>query len=343
MLATLGPRVSEMFGGGRVTVVTNPTIWNIYNQAVGGSLNNAGLSVGLIEIPDGEQHKTLDTVTAIYEQLAMHKHARVEPVIALGGGVVGDMAGFAAATYMRGVPLVHVPTTLLAQVDSSIGGKTGVDMVFGKNLIGAFHQPAMVISDTSVLVTLPDSEVRQGLAEVIKTAFLSGGPLLELCRTKLDRMIALDPAAVTEAVHEAVQFKASVVSQDEFDITGARAILNYGHTVGHALEAAGEYLALTHGDAIAIGMAAAARLSTAIGLSNPELVGTTEDMLKSAGLPVRVPSGITPAKALEAMSADKKRTGKDPKFILLEDIGTTVLVEVEEDAVLRVLEEMSDG
>ena len=311
----------------RTIIGTNTTVSPLYGQALGEHLPDSVL----LTIEDGEVYKTLSTVEAIYSglvQLGLDRHGLI---LALGGGVVGDVMGFAAATYMRGVPLVQMPTSLLAMVDSSVGGKTGVDLPEGKNLVGAFKQPELVVIDPDVLATLPDVEWRCGLAEVVKHGLLADPALL-------------DPALLTRAraaefVPRAVKVKVDVVEQDPYE-QNIRAHLNLGHTFGHALERISGYT-WKHGEAVAIGMVAAARLSAKLGACNPDLPGTIETLLATLGLPTRL--GLyDPLNLWQAMATDKKWQHGQTRFVLLKEIGKPFIMEgVESEAVISVLTEMS--
>jgi 3-dehydroquinate synthase len=253
---------------------------------------------------------------------------RRSPVVALGGGVVSDLAGFAAATLLRGLPSVLVPTTLLAQVDAAVGGKTGINHVWGKNLIGAFHQPRLVLADVDCLRTLPKRELRAGLAEVIKYAAIRDAALFRTIEARLDDLLALRPEVLVSVVAACCRHKAAVVAEDEREERGARAVLNFGHTVGHAIEALTEYRELLHGEAVAIGMVAAARVSCGLGRCRSSAVERLERLLKQAGLPTDIPSGLQPAALALAMESDKKSADGRIRFVCLEDIGRTGFAEL---------------
>lgn len=323
----------------RATVISNADVWGLVGDKVDASLGKAGIAFDLVEVPEGETFKTYETAQALYEALAEFRASRGDPIIAVGGGVIGDLAGFVAATYMRGVPFVNIPTTLLAQVDSSIGGKTGVDLSEGKNLVGAFYQPALVISDTEVLHSLPDREVRCGLAEVIKTALLTGDGFLDYVDENMEDLVRLSEIALSETVRRCVKFKAAIVADDEHDLTGRRAILNYGHTYAHALEAVAGYRDLPHGEAVAAGLAFAARLSVKIGLGQEAVVAKTDQLLARAGLSNSV-AGAKDKDILTVMGRDKKRQGQGITFVLLEDFGKPVLKTVDEKTVLNFIKEL---
>jgi 3-dehydroquinate synthase len=301
-------------------VITNPTVRALYGDTAQKSLETAGFSVFRIEIPDGEEYKTLDTVKDLYGKALDIGLERGDSVVALGGGVVGDTAGFFAATYMRGVALVQVPTTLLAQVDSSVGGKVGVNHPRGKNLIGAFHQPRFVVADVSTLSTLPAREIRAGLAEVIKYGIIRDGSFFKWLEAGLEDLLNLKQTALEHAVSVSCRIKADVVSADERE-EGIRAILNFGHTIAHALEAVGRYHRFVHGEAVGIGMVTAARLAVQLGvLGAPEAERITA-LVSRAGLPVVIPAGIDPKAIISAMFHDKKVVESRFTFVLPEAIG----------------------
>lgn len=297
----------------RIVVISNPTVMNLYGSIVQRYLPNAAAAV----MPDGEAYKNLETVGKLYEQMVSAKADRNTAVLAVGGGVVGDTAGFVAATYMRGVPFVQMPTTLLSMVDSSVGGKVGVDLPQGKNLVGAFKQPQAVLIDPSVLKTLPQREWRCGLAEVIKHGLLADAQLLEMA-------VTTDQENAAALVRRAVQIKVDVVEADPYE-QGVRATLNLGHTFGHALEQASHY-AWPHGEAVAVGLVAAAYLSQTIGLCKHELPEQVENILEKVGLPIRI-KGIEPEAIYAAMSTDKKWSAGKARFILLRGVGLPQIVE----------------
>jgi 3-dehydroquinate synthase len=316
----LGAVVSDVLRPGPCAIFTDSTVGPLYATRVREALADAGWRVaGKIEVPYGEASKSVRVYADAVGRLARMGLTRDGTVFALGGGVVGDLGGFVAGTYMRGVDLVMLPTSLLAMVDSSVGGKVGVDLPEGKNLVGAFVRPRLVAADLQRLATLPEHEISNGLAETIKMGFLSGGEYFEDLRL-IPAARAGDTGALRTLVLHSVRFKAYVVAEDELE-AGLRAILNYGHTIGHALEAAADYN-LSHGSAVAAGMLAEANLSRYH--FGTDLTGLHEDLIGAAGLPRRVP-GIDVNRALEAMGKDKKRTASDSpaahKFVLLEDVG----------------------
>ncbi|HEY8517380.1 MAG TPA: 3-dehydroquinate synthase [Candidatus Binatia bacterium] len=322
ILESLGERMRALGLGERLAIVTNPVVDGLYGERVRASLRASGFDPVTIQIPDGEEHKNLAWLNFVYEKLVEARIERGSLLVALGGGVVGDLTGFAAATYLRGIDLVQVPTTLVAQIDSAIGGKTGVDLASGKNLIGAFKHPRFVLADTSTLATLPPRELRAGLAEVIKTGAILSPELIEFLEKEHERVLALDRDAIQHLVYACAQMKALVVSADETE-SDYRAILNFGHTLGHAIETLTEYRTFLHGEAVAIGMGFALRLSVQRGLLRQEVADRVLRLLTLYGLPTDIPVDLgRPALAL-AVEADKKRSQGRVKFVCLEDLGRT--------------------
>jgi len=309
---------------GRCAVVTNPTVAGLYASTLQAALEEASFEPLLFEVPDGEVYKTLGTAADLYERFAAARLARGEPVVALGGGVIGDLAGFVAATWLRGVPFVQVPTSLLAMVDASVGGKVAVDLPQGKNLVGAFHQPAVVLIDPQVLSTLPAAEYRAGLAEVVKAALI-GDPAL------FEQLAGDGPASLAALIADAVRVKARIVERDPYEM-GERAWLNLGHTFGHALELLSGF-SLRHGEAVALGLVAAAELSARLAYCDHTLPARVRSVVARLGLPLRWP--CDPEQAYAAMAGDKKRRGRTLRFVLLRRIGAVELVEgVPEAAVM---------
>jgi 3-dehydroquinate synthase len=297
------------------------------------SLTTAGFEPRLYEIPEGESHKTIAVAATLYDRFATDRLARSEPVIALGGGVIGDVAGFVAATWLRGVPFAQVPTSLLAMVDASIGGKVGVDLPSGKNLVGAFKQPALVLIDPEMLRTLPSAEFRSGLAEVLKAAII-GDPAL------FEQIAAAGPGTLAQVIADAARVKVRVVERDPLE-HGDRAWLNLGHTFGHALEVISGY-ALRHGEAVALGTVAAAEMSAALGLCGRDLPARVRRMTERLGLPQR--HAFDPEAALAAMGTDKKRRGRSLRFVVPLGIGQVTVIEApSEQAVLDALETIREG
>ncbi len=307
----------------RAAIVTNETVASLYLGCLEAALAGAGVETVPIVIPDGEQYKDWRTLNTVYDALLAAHCDRATTIVALGGGVVGDLAGFAAATYQRGVPYVQVPTTLLAQVDSSVGGKTAVNHPRGKNMLGAFHQPVAVIADIDTLKTLPERELRAGMAEVVKHGLICDAGFFAWLERDLDRLLARDPQALGKAVLRSCEIKAGFVSRDERE-SGERALLNFGHTFGHAIEAGLGYGKWLHGEAIAAGMVLAAELSRRLGYLSEQDVARVAALLERAGLPVSV-RGLPAERFLELMSADKKARDQRLTFIVLEKIGRAII------------------
>jgi len=307
----------------RAAIVTNTTVARLHLEPLAAALAAAGVACVRIVVPDGEDHKDWATLDTVFDALLEHRCDRQTAVIALGGGVIGDLAGFAAATYQRGVPFVQVPTTLLAQVDSSVGGKTAINHPRGKNMVGAFHQPLVVVADMDTLATLPDRELRAGLAEVIKHGAIRDAALFAWLEVNMERLLARDPEALAHVVKRSVEIKAEVVATDERE-SGERVLLNFGHTFGHAIEAGVGYGSWLHGEAVGAGMAMAADLSARVGLLDGASVDRLRRLLERAGLPVAGPR-LDADRYVELMAVDKKaRAGRTP-FILLERLGTAVI------------------
>jgi len=312
-------------------IVTNATVGPLWLPQLSSALG--GHRLASIALPDGEAFKTLATLGTVFDALVANRMNRDCTVIALGGGVVGDIAGFAAACYQRGVAFAQVPTTLLAQVDSSVGGKTAVDHPGGKNLIGAFHQPVAVISDTATLSTLPDRELRAGLAEVIKYGLAFDAEFLAWIELRLDALLRREPAALAHAIRRSCEIKAKVVEADERE-QGPRALLNLGHTFGHAIETAGAYGTWLHGEAVAMGMLMAADMSCRLGSLSSAEVDRVRTLLARAGLPVTAPR-IGVHRMLELMAMDKKVQAGRIRLVLLERVGTAVVTADYPDAALE--------
>lgn len=335
-LDRIGERIQGLGIGKKMALVTNPKVKKLHAGPVVNSLKASGFLVMSIEIPDGEQHKNLDWANAIYTALLTNGFDRKSSLVALGGGVIGDLTGFAAATYMRGVPFIQVPTTLLAMVDSSVGGKTGVNHAMGKNMIGAFCQPKKVLMDLTVLKTLPKEEFLSGMAEVIKYGVIWDEPFFEYLEKNREKILALDANALSHIIQRSCEIKAEVVSRDERE-GGLRAILNFGHTVGHAVETAENYT-MRHGEAVAIGMVYASRLAHRTGLCDGSLPGRVEQLIKSYGLPtdftaLKRKPGVT--ELMDTMQIDKKAEGGKVKFVLPRKIGEVVMTREWEEQQLR--------
>ncbi len=303
-------------------VVSNTTVAPLYLERTRAAL--AGLRHETVILPDGEQYKTLATLDEVFTALLQHRFDRNCTIVALGGGVVGDMAGFAAACYQRGVHFIQIPTTLLAQVDSSVGGKTAVNHPLGKNMIGAFHQPRCVLADTDTLATLPDRELSAGLAEVIKYGLIRDLPFLEWLEANLDALLAREAGALSEAIERSCRNKAEIVAADERE-TGERALLNLGHTFGHAIETGAGYGAWLHGEAVAVGTALAADLSARLGWLSREQVGRILALLERAHLPLAPPPDLSADDFLRLMAVDKKVQDGRLRLILLRGLGQGVI------------------
>ncbi|CAN5297013.1 3-dehydroquinate synthase [soil metagenome] len=327
-------------GARTAALVTVAPVAALYRARAVAALESAGLSVRVMTVPDGEEAKTLDTLAGLYHRFAAVPLHRDDVVVALGGGVVGDLAGFAAATWNRGVPVVQVPTTLLAQVDAAVGGKTGVNLPEGKNLVGAFHQPVAVVADTATLATLALRERRAGLGEAVKYGFVADPVVLELLEARPADAVAGDPDLLADVVRRGVAVKAGIVAADERE-SGRRALLNYGHTVGHAVETLAGFGAFRHGEAVALGMVFAARLGERLGVSAPGLAARTVALLRGLGLPT---GGLRldPAAVWTVLARDKKaRAGV--RFVLCSRPGEALVVDQPDrrlvDEVLRTLSE----
>jgi 3-dehydroquinate synthase len=303
----------------KVSVVTNSTVAALYLDRFSAALRGAGVEIVPVVLPDGEEHKNWQTLNSIFDALLSNRCERKSAIIALGGGVVGDLAGFAAASYQRGVPFIQVPTTLLAQVDSSVGGKTAINHPLGKNMIGAFYQPRLVLADTAMLDSLPARELSAGLAEVIKYGLIMDLPFLGWLEANMDKLMERDPAALAYAVTRSCENKAAVVEADERE-TGERAMLNLGHTFGHAIEAGLGFGTWLHGEAVAAGTMLAARLSVRMGLLKPAEVQRVADLFVRAGLPVEAPL-LGEDRYLELMGHDKKVENGKLRLVLLQSLG----------------------
>ena len=321
LLARLGAECLPLSLGERCAVISDSNVASRFATKAVTSLRRAGFDPVLITVPAGETSKCLRVAADCYDQLARHRLERKSFVVAVGGGVVGDLAGFVAATYLRGIPFVQVPTTLLAHVDSSVGGKVGVNLKTGKNLVGSFHQPRLVMCDLDTLKTLPTREYRSGLAEVIKYGIIHDADLFEQLERQMNKLLRLDRTILTSVIGRCCEIKAEVVSNDETE-TGQRAILNFGHTIGHAIEAISGYNRYLHGEAISIGQVAAARLSVqCLGLPSAE-AERIRRLFEAAGLPTTIRlSASQRARLFDSMKLDKKVTAGEIKFVLAQRIG----------------------
>ncbi len=310
--------------GNSALIVTNETVAPLYLEKTQTMLS--GLKNEAVILPDGEKYKNLEVLNQIYDSLLRNRFDRNTTVIALGGGVVGDMAGFAAASYQRGVHLIQIPTTLLSQVDSSVGGKTGVNHALGKNMIGAFHQPRAVIADTDTLDTLPDRELSAGLAEIIKYGLISNAEFFSWLEENMSTLLARDKTALNHAIEVSCQNKADIVAADERE-SGKRALLNLGHTFGHAIENAMGYGEWLHGEAVGAGMCMAASMSNQMGWMNDEDTQKTFNLIEQAKLPCNAPVSMTAEQFLDLMSVDKKVLDGVLRLVLMKGIGKSVVTD----------------
>lgn len=317
-------KLLDSFSGSQVAVFTNPTVRALYGDALLSALGQR--QVDVFEMPDGEQYKSLATYQAAMDFLMHKRHNRTTTLLALGGGVVGDLTGFVAATFQRGVNFVQIPTTLLAQVDSSVGGKTAVNHPAGKNMIGAFYQPQAVFADIETLRTLPPREYAAGLAEVAKYGVIADAEFFDWLESNVDAVMQKDAAALEHMVHRSCEIKAEVVAADERE-TGVRAILNFGHTFGHALEKITQYKVLLHGEAVAVGMLIAADFSHALGLCGEDVQERLLALLPQLGLPTGVPEGVEPEAMRDAMGMDKKVVDGQVRFIVAQTMGHAQLID----------------
>jgi len=334
----LGKALRERTAYQRVLIVSDGRVGNLYGEKALAALSDAGFVGETLFIPEGEMFKTLDTCMSVYGFLLSNNYSRETVLVALGGGVVGDLAGFVAATYMRGVPYVQVPTSLLAMVDSSVGGKTGVNHPLGKNMIGAFHQPLLVFIDLGCLATLDRAEFRAGFAEVVKYGMIRDAEFFVFCEKEREAIFALDTQALQHVVGTGCAIKAAIVAADEKE-AGLRAILNFGHTVGHAVESLTNYTLYKHGEAVAIGMVAAGRLAVRMGFFEPSQQERLERLLEQSDLPVRIPLRVETEDIIERMRKDKKVRHERVRFVLPEAIGR---VRMESDFSLTLLRQVVD-
>ena len=339
ILGRVGPELKGLGVGAKVALFSDAGILAHLGDPVRRSLATAGFDVTVVELPAGEAAKTVEVASRGWDALLAAGLDRGSTVVALGGGAVGDLAGFVAATYMRGVNFVQLPTTLLAQVDAAIGGKTAIDHPRAKNLVGAFHQPRLVLVDPAALTTLPEREFRSGLAEVVKHGIVLDADYFADLEKSRVALLARDIETLTRVVAGSCRLKASVVERDEQEAE-LRAVLNYGHTIGHAVEAVTGYARWTHGEAVSLGIAAEARLAERLGVGSRETAVRQIELLRAVGLPVR-DSGAAPSAVLEAIGRDKKsREGRVP-FVLAPEIGRfTVVFDVPREAVLETLQEL---
>lgn len=341
-LNNLGSVMKQAGLSHRAMLISDETVLARYGERVASMLKSEGFEVCALAVPPGEPAKSIENAVKVYDFLVEHRVERDDAVVALGGGVVGDLAGFVAATFLRGIPWVAVPTSLVAMVDASIGGKVAVNHPRGKNLIGAFHQPSLVLADTHLLSSLPPRELTSGWAEVIKHGVIKDAGLFSFLELQAGQLLALEPEATTQAVSRSAHVKARVVTEDERETSGKRMVLNYGHTIGHALEAATGYGQLLHGEAVSIGMMGAARLSQRLGLVSEDVVDRQQRLLQSFGLPrcIGVP-GVSMESVSKAMELDKKTREGAIHWVLLRGIGEVItLHRVPQSEVIAVLEEL---
>ena len=341
-LELLGEKMATLKLGKKVLLVSNPSVFGHYGERAVSSLLNAGFDVTTCLLKDGEQYKNLTSIGQIYDKALENRLERASTMVALGGGVIGDMTGFAAATWLRGINFVQVPTTLLSMVDASIGGKTGVNHPQGKNLIGAFHQPRLVLIDPQVLDTLPVREFQAGMAEVIKYGIIWDLDLFEQMEAcdRLDEMRYLSPSLLQTILARSCQAKADVVSKDEKE-AGLRAILNYGHTIGHAVESLTGYSLINHGEAVAIGMVAAGKLALGLNLWDARSQARHIALIQKAGLTTKLPTGININAISDSLQTDKKVKAGKIRFVLPNQIGAVEITDkVPTDLISQVLQEM---
>ncbi len=321
ILKDIGKTIEKFEFSRKIALISNPTVHGLYGKTVSDAIKGAGYDLTEILVPDGEEYKSLAYAEKIYESLLKAKLDRKSALIALGGGVIGDITGFAASTYMRGISFIQAPTTLLAQVDSSVGGKTGVNHPLGKNMIGTFWQPRLVWVDTATLETLPHREFLSGLGEVIKYGIIWDEEFFAYLEKNRDKILKLDPAALTHVISCSCEIKSEIVSKDERE-SGLRAILNYGHTIGHAIETFTGYKKYLHGEAVSIGMSMEARLSQQLGLIDNKEVFKIKALIDSCGLPSEMPGEIEISELVEIMQIDKKTVGGRIHFVLPEKVGS---------------------
>ncbi|HTZ18997.1 MAG TPA: 3-dehydroquinate synthase [Dissulfurispiraceae bacterium] len=324
ILSGLGPRIGSFGFSPLVGVISNPTVYSLYGEQVMRSIKDEGFDCFPVLIPDGEEYKDYSWSHYILTELLKRGLDRNSCIVALGGGVIGDITGFVASTYMRGIHFVQVPTTLLAQVDSSVGGKTGVNHYLGKNMIGTFYQPRLVWIDTATLDSLPRRELVGGMAEVIKYGIISDARFFDFLIKRKNDIMDLDPGALSSIIRRSCEIKAEIVTRDERE-SGLRAVLNFGHTIGHAVETETRYTRFIHGEAVGIGMCLESRLSEVLGLLNPEKILTIENLIAGYGLPCSLPGDVNARNLLSHMKRDKKVMAGEMTFILPKKIGEVTI------------------
>jgi 3-dehydroquinate synthase len=338
IIGRIGDNLKSFGLSPKISIVSNPTVFSLYGKRVSDSIKKAGFDVITVIIPDGEEYKDLLWVQHIYDELLKHKLDRLSALVALGGGVIGDITGFAASTYMRGISYIQIPTTFLAQVDSSVGGKTGVNHKLGKNMIGTFWQPRLVWIDVETLKTLPRRELLAGFAEVIKYGVILDEGLFDFIETNREKILSLESNSLIHIIKRSCEIKAEIVSKDERE-SGLRSILNYGHTIGHAIETVTEYKRYLHGEAVAIGMYLEARLSQMLDLINRKQVFRIKDLIDSYGLPSEVPADLDINRIFSSIQLDKKVVAGELKFILPEKIGKVRIYKgITEESIREVLQ-----
>ena len=338
VIGSIGPAIAAT-GARRTVVITDAAVADSHAATAAASLKSSGLDVATLSVPSGEASKSVAALERLWNEMARLAVDRHTHVVGVGGGVVGDLSGFAAATFGRGLPIWHVPTTLVAQVDSAIGGKTGINLAAGKNLVGSFWQPRGVIADVDTLATLPDREFKSGLAEVVKYGMILDPAFFDWLEANTGAILGRHAAALAHVVGRSAALKADVVERDEREISGLRAVLNYGHTFAHAYETAAGYGTLLHGEAVAIGMVSAAALGESLGRIGPDIVARQEQLLRAFDLPVAVPTGpgFTSDALLATMARDKKTVGGRLRFVLPTRIGHVELVDGIDPAAVRAI------
>lgn len=334
ILEKIGSKLKSLSTSPKTAIISNLTVYSLYGKEVLNSIKSSGFDAIPVIIPDGERYKDISIVQKIYGELLRHRLDRKSALIALGGGVIGDITGFVASTYMRGIDYIQIPTTLLAQVDSSVGGKTGVNHKLGKNMIGTFFQPKLVWIDIDILKTLPQKEFFAGLAEVIKYGVIWDAKLFAFLENNRDKILRLDKKSLTHIIKRSCEIKAEVVSKDERE-AGLRAILNYGHTIGHAIETATGYKKYLHGEALAIGMFIEAEIAESLKLLKEKTVQRIKSLIESYGLPTKIPVRINRNTLLASMQLDKKAVAGELKFILPERIGKVRIQKGIEGKIIR--------
>ncbi|MGE0058255.1 MAG: 3-dehydroquinate synthase [Dehalococcoidia bacterium] len=324
-LDRLGEYTKRATGARRAFLISDENVIGLWGEAATGSLREAGIEVHTYTVEPGDATKSMEAAAGVYDWLASQKAERRDVVIGLGGGMVTDFAGYIAATYLRGMAVVQAPTSLLGMVDAAIGGKTAINHAGAKNIVGAFWQPKAVVADVATLKTLPHRALIEGMGEVVKHAFIRDAELLETLEMRLDDLMALEPELTTKVVARNIQIKAAVVSEDERETGGVRELLNYGHTLGHAFEAAGGYEQLLHGEAVSVGMMAAAEIGQRIGVTPESIVHRQRRLLERYGMPLLPPKGLDPDRVRAALSLDKKIVAGGQRWILLEDVGKPIV------------------